>query len=323
MTVNSNSTKPKRKIFDWIAPFISVAIGVAILYASQLVVAIGFVAMNIDYNKYQGTYDFIYALVAIVALLLYSYVSRLFYSDFKSGLLIKKPGGFEVFSTIVVAMGLLGFVTVYMLIVNQLAEMGEAAGSSVVSEQLERYETSVDRYSEIAVDVVPTFDKILNYIALAVLVPIAEELLFRGIILGQLIKKYHPLFSILFAATVFGVMHGLSIHVGYALACGAVIGAMYYFTSNISMTILIHMIFNFFGGTLSMILTDGWINISEEVADSIMGYAVYLELFSLTPAVVLFIVLLVKRINASKNKYQIEVKVEEEKKPEEFDIEIL
>lgn len=301
MSDGSGSIRTKGSIFEYFAPFISIVTGIVVLYASQFVVALGFAFFGFNYNKYQGTFDTIYAVIAILGLLLFSYVSRIFYKDFKAGILIKKPRVFEVFATVVIALGILGIVAVYITVVEDIATRLADKGSEVVAEQLEQYEESVDRYSDIAVDVVPDFDKVLNYISLAILIPIAEEILFRGIILGQLLKKYRPWVSILLSAAVFGVMHGLSVHIGYAFVCGIVIGAVYYATSNIAMTILIHIIFNFFGGTLSVILSDGLIiSVSNAADDAIRRAASLVELFAITPAVVLLLVLLANKSNKDK-----------------------
>lgn len=321
MSDNSSSMRTKGSVFEYIAPLISVVVGVIILYASQFIVALGFVFFKVDYSKYMGTYDSIYAVIAICGLLLFSYVSRIFYKDFKSGILIKKPQGIEVFACVLIALGILGFVAVYMAVVTDIAKVFSSKGSDTVSEQLEKYADSVDRYSDIAVETVPKFDKILDYISLVILVPIAEELLFRGIILGQLMKKYNPWLSIFASALVFGIMHGLSVHVGYAFFCGIFIGIVYYATSNISLTVLIHMIFNFLGGTLSMILSDGVITVPDGLMDTVMQGVGVVELYSMTPAA-LFMVFLIVRKNKQK-KQNDKIKTSEVSEKKETAVEIV
>ncbi|MCQ2468082.1 MAG: CPBP family intramembrane metalloprotease [Clostridia bacterium] len=298
MTVGSAQSKNKGRVWEWIFPFIFSIAGVAILFAAQFATALGFVIKKIDYSKYEGTYSFIYSVIAIIALLAFSRLTRVFYLDSKSGLLIKKPLVSEVLFTIVIAMGLLGVVSIYMMLVNILAKVG--GDTSAIASELEEYETTIDRYSDIAVEVVPFFDKILNYIAVAVLVPIAEETLFRGIILGHFLKKYNAAISIIISAVVFGLLHGISIHIGYALISGLVIGSVYYFTSNMMMTVLIHMIFNFFGGTLSVILSDGWFNIPTETYNNILIRATSVEILCMTPAVIFFIILWTRKSKANR-----------------------
>lgn len=298
MTTDVSQKRKKGRFWEWLFPILSVIIGVTILYVAQYGVAIAFVICRVDYTKYEGAFTTIYAIIAITLLLIYSKMSRVFYSDFKSGLLIKKPGTLDVVSTIIIAIGLLGIVSIYMMVVSIMAEQG--GDSSVVAEQLEEYETNVDRYSEIAVETVPFFDKFLDYIGIAILVPIAEELLFRGVILGQLLKKYPAALAILASATIFGLMHGISVHIGYALISGIIIGCVYYFTSNIAMSTLIHMIFNFFGGTLSLIFTDGWFSIPEKITDSILITCAEVEIVMITPATIFFIILFARKLKENK-----------------------
>lgn len=290
--------RKRSSVWEWIFPIISACAAVAILIATQFATLLGFQVLNIDYSKYEGTCSLIYSVIAICLLLLYSYISRLFYSDLKSGLLIRKPRFIELISTIVIALGLLGFVTIYMMVVNLVAEAGGEA--SAVASDLEKYESTVDRYSEVAVEVVPFFDKFLNYLAVSIFIPIAEELVFRGIILGQFMKKYNALVSILISATIFGVLHGISIHIGYALVSGIIIGSVYYFTSSIFMSTLVHMIFNFFGGTLSLILTDGWFNMPVETSNAILIRVSTINIMCLTPATLFFILLWVRKNKENK-----------------------
>lgn len=307
-----NQVSSTKRISDYFFPILASGIGVLILTLAQFGVIMGFGVIGIDYDKYEGTFSFIYAIIAIVALLGFSKISRLFYLDHKSGLLLKKPAVSEVWMTIVVALGLLGIVTVYMVIVSNVAESMASSGSDVVAEQLEQYEAAVDRYTNVEVDAVPVFDKFLNYLSVAILIPIAEEILFRGIVLGHFLKRYPAAVAIIISAVIFGVMHGISIHIGYALISGLVIGSMYYFTQNIMMSSLIHMIFNFFGGTLSLILTDGWLKISEETSNVILSAALEVQLFAVTPATVCFIILMVRKIKMNKSAISNNTQVVEE-----------
>ena len=60
---------------------------------------------------------------------------------------------------------------------------------------------------------------IYQQIAVYILAPVVEEMVFRGVLLGELLKRINPVVSILFSATIFGLMHGISIHIGYDLIC--------------------------------------------------------------------------------------------------------
>ena len=251
---------------------------------TQFVVADIMYFTKIDYTKYQGVYSILYALIGIGALLFFATISRFFYSDRNSGIHYGRPTAMNIFIVIIIALGLLGLVNVYMIVANRIADMMK---EGVVAEEMEKYSESVDRYSGVEAETVPMADKLLYYVSTVLLVPLAEEILFRGLILGTFIKKYPVIVSIIISALIFGICHGISIHIGYAFMAGIIIGCVYCFTNNLFYSYLIHLIFNFFGGTLTMILTDGWFEISDSLRDRISATPFLVEILMIVPCLIL------------------------------------
>lgn len=286
MSDNKSEQKTSGKVGDYIFPWISAFSALSIFMGTQFVVLTFMAATKLSYTKYQGVYSTLYALISIGGLLFFACFSRFFFSDRNSGIHYSRPNRMEVLITIIIALGLLGMVNVYMRIANIIADMMQ---EGVVAEEMEKYSESVDRYSNIEVETVPMADKLLYYVSTVLLVPLGEEILFRGLTLGAFLKRYPAWFSVIISALLFGICHGLSIHIGYAFMSGIVIGCVYCFTRNIFYTYIIHLIFNFFGGTLGMILTDGWFTISEELRYRITATPYLVEIFMIIPAFILLI----------------------------------
>ncbi|MBO7424571.1 MAG: CPBP family intramembrane metalloprotease [Clostridiales bacterium] len=288
MSDNRSEQKARGKVGDYIFPWVSSFTALSIFMGTQVVVVAFMALTKLNYSKYQGVYSTLYSLVSIGGLLFFAYFSKFFFSDRNSGIHFSRPDRMTVFITIIIALGLLGMVNVYMFVANTIADMMK---EGVVAEEMEKYSESVDRYSDVEAEVVPMADKLLYYISTVLLVPLGEELLFRGLTLGAFLKRYPAWISVTISALIFGLCHGLSIHIGYAFLSGIVIGCVYCFTRNIFYTYIIHLIFNFFGGTLGMILTDGWFEVSENMRYRITGTPYLVEILMIVPSVILLIAL--------------------------------
>ncbi len=288
MSDNRSEQKARGKVGDYIFPWVSSFTALSIFMGTQFVVVAFMAVAKLSYSKYQGVYSTLYSLVAIGGLLFFACFSKYFFSDRNSGIHYSRPKGMNVLITIIIALGLLGMVNVYMFIANTVADMMK---EGVVAEEMEKYSESVDRYSDVEAETVPMADKLLYYVSTVLLVPLGEELLFRGLTLGAFLKRYPAWISVIISALIFGICHGLSIHIGYAFLSGIVIGCVYCFTRNIFYTYIIHLIFNFLGGTLGMILTDGWFEVSENMRYRITGTPYLVEIFMIIPSIILLIAL--------------------------------
>ena len=75
--------------------------------------------------------------------------------------------------------------------------------------------------------------------------PIAEEIGFRGLILGGLLKtRCRPWIAILISALVFASFHGFGAHFVTAMLFGILVGWLYWRTGSIIPGIIIHMVNN-------------------------------------------------------------------------------
>lgn len=96
----------------------------------------------------------------------------------------------------------------------------------------------------------------LGIIAIVIMAPIVEELLFRGAIEGYLLRKWkHPAGAIVFSSLVFGLVHGNWVQAPFAFVIGLALGWMYYRTGSLLPGILMHFVNNS-TAVLGFLITD-------------------------------------------------------------------
>lgn len=84
----------------------------------------------------------------------------------------------------------------------------------------------------------------LNDLKVMLFVPIVEELLFRGLILTNFLKKYSPVYAILLSSLLFGAHHLNLENFLYYLAMGIIYGILFYTTNSLIIVVLAHMFYN-------------------------------------------------------------------------------
>lgn len=104
----------------------------------------------------------------------------------------------------------------------------------------------LETYSQWTTDTFYAQDTILRLIAVMLLAPIGEELLFRGILLHLSIRFLHfnRIFSICLTGILFGLCHGQTIQVLYAIPAGILLGLIAEGFHSILPAICFHMAVN-------------------------------------------------------------------------------
>lgn len=87
-------------------------------------------------------------------------------------------------------------------------------------------------------------DNVWGILGIVLIGPFGEELLFRGAILGGLLKKMEPKYAILISALIFGVIHLNPAQIVFAFLVGLLLGYVYYSSGSLLLPILIHVIIN-------------------------------------------------------------------------------
>ncbi|MBO4926940.1 MAG: CPBP family intramembrane metalloprotease [Clostridiales bacterium] len=172
--------------------------------------------------------------------------------------------------TVFISLSMLGFATLYFLLVTNLP-------FSFVTKALNDYADMTSVRSATRSDLY------MNVFSICILIPILEEMIFRGCVLEGMLQLKKPVYAILISAFYFGVMHGQIIQIVYAFVCGAVLGLLYYVTHNICTTILAHIIFNIMGSGIYMLfsISDAADRVLDIVKISTIAVSVLLSIYML------------------------------------------
>jgi uncharacterized protein len=87
-------------------------------------------------------------------------------------------------------------------------------------------------------------DQGLRFLTVAVLAPLVEELLFRGLLQNAFMHHMRPGYAIALAAFLFALVHMQPLATPELMVLGAAFGYLYYKTGSLRLTILLHMVNN-------------------------------------------------------------------------------
>lgn len=139
-----------------------------------------------------------------------------------------------------------------------------------------------------------------GYVAIGILAPLAEEIVFRGAILrtllGMMSKKNHWV-AIMISAALFGAVHGNAAQFVNALLMGLLLGWMYYRTKSLVPGILMHWVNNTMAYVLSNLLpqSDGKLIDLFHGDEKTVYYAVGFSLCILIPSFIQMVLRLSNR----------------------------
>ena len=228
----------------------------------DVLILMGFRNSGIDTRVYRGIYTTVAALANVVVFILFFIVCK---KIKRPVLQMNKIGWVEMLLAVIIAIGMLGFVDTFIMVSDRIAEYIKS-----LSEQMEQYRQSVNRYTGVDQNVVPLWDNILYLITLCFIVPVEEELIFRGAVFGVLRRKMSPFFAMTITAVIFGIMHRVSVHTAYAIVCGMILTACYYYTENIITSIVMHSIFNIIGSGIGELLKFKELGVPKNVRNEVI-----------------------------------------------------
>ena len=90
-------------------------------------------------------------------------------------------------------------------------------------------------------DLITSNPLIVTIICAGILIPIVEEILFRGLIFNRIKHQYNFLAGLLISSLLFGIYHGNIVQGIYATLLGIFLGFAYHKTKSILIPIFIHM----------------------------------------------------------------------------------
>lgn len=151
---------------------------------------------------------------------------------------LRKADVSQIFPALAVIVGALGLTNIWFNILLWLAD---------INPHIDRLLTE---YMETASAFTPALGYIWLILGISILTPITEELLFRGIIQGELRKAMPEWAAILIQGIVFAAFHVQPIQISYVLLPGILLGLVYAWTRSLWIPIIMHMVFNFLGSVM-------------------------------------------------------------------------
>lgn len=106
----------------------------------------------------------------------------------------------------------------------------------------------------------------LGLVLYGIAAPLAEELLFRGIIFQEVRSFWKPLHAALISAAFFGVYHGNGVQIVYGFCLGTILAYAYHYSRKFILPVLIHSIVNIL---VFLASNYGWL--SGGVAQTVIG----------------------------------------------------
>lgn len=124
--------------------------------------------------------------------------------------------------------------------------------------------------NDIAIDtLIGLSGNILGILAICIIGPICEELLFRGAIMYPMLRKgINPAVCIFVSALIFGIIHFNPAQIPVAMLVGILFGIIYYYTKSLVATSLCHIINN---STSVLLMSIYGENIKEMTMSNVFG----------------------------------------------------
>lgn len=182
---------------------------------------------------------FVYSLLLIPLYLVYLLMRR---RKDRRQLLLERPRGRDLFPAMAVTVGLMGLVNIWFWLLTHWR-----ASVPWLDQMMLEYQETADLFS--------AGDGVLWLtLGIGILTPIAEELLFRGIIQGVFRTVLPEWLAILLQAVLFALFHVQPIQVSYVLLPGLMLGLLYAWTRSIWVPIAMHITFNILGSVVPSLI---------------------------------------------------------------------
>ncbi len=152
------------------------------------------------------------------------------------------------------------------------------AGNLVARLLMAFFEGLMDSEISNAVDLMTQDQSTLfMFVSFVVVAPLAEELIFRKLIIDRLLP-YSETLAVVTSGLLFGLMHGNFYQFFYATALGLIFGLVYVKTGRLRYSLLMHAIINFTGTIIALFLgevTSDQISMSTSINPWLLVSALY------------------------------------------------
>lgn len=139
--------------------------------------------------------------------------------------------------------GLHNRTTTAVMVLALAAGLAAAFWATIAVNMIPWPESWIDSY-QVESGALSTARPVLDFVAVVLLAPLVEEMLFRGVIYGAFCKLMPAGLAVLFQGILFGSVHGSMIWMIYAAFMGCMLGYVRKHTKSVRPCVLMHMAFN-------------------------------------------------------------------------------
>lgn len=183
----------------------------------------------------------VYALILIPVYVLFLTLARKKHPD---AVWMDRPRLSFVAASCVIMTGAMGLTNLYFLLLNWLS-----GRSGLVSRLM-------DEYIELSGNLSLHDQYLWLILGIGILAPIAEELLFRGIIQGELRRAMPEWLAIIIQALLFSAFHMQPVQSVYVIVPGLLLGMAYAWSGTLWVPIIMHILFNLLGSLVPGLVQD-------------------------------------------------------------------
>lgn len=200
---------------------IAMIIGISLLGGLFLSLAFGIYGEEALSTKLEGYYLLLFD-AAVVAIVLLAYKPVLHFIKYIWDVSVLKSGKTYLYLLIgFIVIALSQYLMLHVFSFESAAEQKEQLGSLGLQNSIQ---------------------SIIYVLSVAIITPVKEEILFRGILYRFLEKKYNFLVSIIISSFIFGILHGGLLIT--ATIMGMVFAMLYKKTQSIIPSIILHIVWN-------------------------------------------------------------------------------
>ncbi|PIE93062.1 CPBP family intramembrane metalloprotease [Bacillus fungorum] len=200
---------------------IAIIIGTSLLGGLFLALAVGIYGEEVLTNKLEGYYLLLFD-ASVVAIVLLAYKPVLYFIKSIWDVSVLKNGKTYLYLLIgFIIIALSQYLMLHVFSFESAAEQKEQLGSFRIQNSIQ---------------------SIIYVLSVAIITPVKEEILFRGILYRFLEKKYNFLVGIIISSFIFGILHGGLLMT--ATIMGMVLAMLYKKTQSIIPSIILHIVWN-------------------------------------------------------------------------------
>ena len=201
----------------------------------------GVIGDNSDIQTYmENNSTSFLAIVSILSIIVFGIIlyfkqkSSKNYSDkpFVSFDKVKKE---ELSESFILFLGMYGITMLWVVLINFLGEANPF------------FQKILESHNNVMGEITNSESFILVFVVTAIIVPIIEEMFFRGLIYGRLRQAMKPIVAIFISSLLFGIFHGNIVQGVYAFFIGFVLALVYEKTGALWLSMLGHALINTIG----------------------------------------------------------------------------